>query len=81
MYALIQCDSYNTYVYYKGYILITVRHNDATFALQDSLFTMRLLSLDEVRTQRDKVYSALVLQRVALISVRKKIGLINSRRM
>lgn len=54
-------------------ILITVRHNDATFALQDSLFAMRLLSLDEVRTQRGKVYSALVLQRVALISVREKV--------
>lgn len=55
-----------------GYILITVRHNDATFALQDSLFAMRLLSLDEVRAQRGEVYSALVLQRVALISVRRK---------
>lgn len=44
------------------YILITVRHNHATFALQDFLFTMGLLSLDEVRSQRSKINPTLVLQ-------------------
>lgn len=44
------------------YILITVRHNRATFALQDFLFAMSLLSLDEVRSQRSKVNPTLVLQ-------------------
>lgn len=43
-------------------ILITVRHNHATFALQDFLFAMGLLSFDEMRSQRSKVNATLVLQ-------------------